>query len=53
MPRVHIDTSLIGGCLKKTKEKGENCWIVMLDLAKAFYMVGDDHIRHTLVSTTT
>lgn len=50
MPGAHINTSLIDGCLKKAKEKADNCCIVMLDLAKAFDTVGHDHIRHTLQS---
>jgi len=50
MPGAHINSSLIEGCLKTAKEKGDNCCIVMLDLAKAFDMVGHDHLRHTLKS---
>ena len=44
MPGAHINSSLIEGCLKTAKEKGDNCCIVMLDLAKAFDMVGHTYV---------
>lgn len=50
MSGAHINTTLVDGCLKRAKEKGDNCCIVMLDLVKAFGMVGHDHICHTLQS---
>lgn len=48
MLEEHTNAILVDGCLKRAKEKGENFYIVMLNLAKAFNTVGHDHIRHTL-----
>lgn len=47
---VHINASIVEGCLKSAIERKQDVCIVMLDLSKAFDRVGHEHIKNTLNS---
>jgi len=43
---VHINASIVDGCLRSAVGKKQDICIVMLDLSKAFDRVGHDHIKN-------
>jgi len=52
LPGTHINTALIAACLQKAKVKKMDISVVLLDIIKAFDMIGYNHLEQTIKHTS-
>ncbi|KAG5882129.1 hypothetical protein JTB14_033860 [Gonioctena quinquepunctata] len=48
---VHLNATLLNGCLTKAKLYKSNCVVVFLDITEAYDSIGHQHINRTLQSS--